>query len=227
MSRAISYLPILIAAMLLTAGCQQEMAKQPAYRPLEASDFFGDGRSERPLVAGTIARGHLQTDVAFFTGRRQRTPADQDAAAVSPAEGAAAVRSVNPDDMSLYVDTFPLPVTPDLVERGRERYTIFCAVCHDARGEGNGIVVQRGFTKPPSYHIDRLQAAPPGYLFAVVSQGYGSMPDYAAQIPSRDRWAIVAFVRALQLSQHARLDDLPEAERREALKHLEDRDGRP
>ncbi|HXN21181.1 MAG TPA: cytochrome c [Candidatus Dormibacteraeota bacterium] len=156
------------------------MASQPKQRALSPAAFFEDGRSERPLVDGTVARGSL----------------DEDALAL-------------PKDSS----AFPLPVTQDLLERGAERYHIFCSVCHGTLGDGNGMVVQRGFRRPSSYHLDRLRQAPNGYFYDVMTNGFGAMPDYAAQIPPRDRWAIVAYIRALQLSQHASLAELPPAVR--------------
>jgi len=197
------------------------MGKQPAFRPLEKSTFFADGRSERPLVRGTIARGQLETDVAFFTGRRERLPKPEIVAAAGQEASKPAVRLVNPDDMSSYIDTIPLEVTAEFIARGRERYTIYCAVCHGEYGYGDGVVVNRGFTAPPSYHIDRLRTAPVGYLFAVQTYGYGAMADYAEQIAPRDRWAIVAYLRALQLSQNVRLADLPAGEREQIVAAIE------
>jgi mono/diheme cytochrome c family protein len=202
-----------LALCLLTTGCQQKMARQPAYRPLQESDFFADNRAARPLVAGTIARGHLQSDTQFFTGRRSPYGAEAHAVAVvgsgSPF-GTAATALVQ----GQFVDTFPLPVTEEVLQRGRERFTIFCTPCHDRLGTGNGKIVQRGFTKPPSYHELRLRQAPAGYFFDVITHGHGAMPDYASQVPPRDRWAIVGYIRALQLSQHATLQDVPEEERK-------------
>jgi mono/diheme cytochrome c family protein len=218
----VAALVLLVFALIVAlAGCQQKMGKQPAFRPLEKSTFFPDGRSERPLVAGTIARGQLETDVAFFTGRRERLPKPTVVAAAGEQAGKPTVRQVDPDDMSSYVDSFPLEVNAASIERGRERYTIYCAVCHGDYGYGDGVVVNRGFTAPPSYHIDRLRNAPIGYLFAVQTYGYGAMADYAAQITPRDRWAIVAYLRALQTSQNVRLADLPAAERERILAKLE------
>ena len=158
------------------------MHDQPKYIPLRPSDFFGDGRSERPLIAGTVARGHLNDDTAFYTGK-------------------------GPDGKPL--DAFPFPVTRAMIERGQDRFNIFCAPCHDRLGTGDGMIVRRGFRKPPSYHIDRLRQATNGYIFDVITNGFGAMPDYAAQIEPRDRWAIVAYVRALQLSQNASINDVP------------------
>lgn len=194
-------------------GCRQEMADQPAYRPLEPSAFFADGRSARPLVHGTVARGHLYDDAHLYTGKRE------DANEALRAAGVAAVR----DPISglfqhvagdPYVDSFPFPVTKKVLERGRERFDIYCSMCHDRAGTGQGMIVQRGFTQPPSLQIPRLRQAKEGYLFDVITRGLGAMPDYSGQIKARDRWAIVAYVRALQLSQSATLEDVPEAERK-------------
>jgi mono/diheme cytochrome c family protein len=180
---------LLLAACcyLLLAGCQQQMADQPRYEPLQRSTFFGDERSARPLPPGTVARGHLNADQAFYTGMSGGTP----------------------------VATFPLRVTPEVLARGRERFDIFCAPCHGRTGNGDGMVVRRGFRPPPSYHVDRLRQAPVGHFFDVMTKGFGAMPDYAAQVPPRDRWAIAAYIRALQLSQHATLADVPPAERKQ------------
>jgi mono/diheme cytochrome c family protein len=151
------------------------MHDQPKYEPLEATTFFDDGMSARPPVPGTVARGSLGGDELFLTGKVGGQPAP----------------------------VFPYPVTREMVDRGQERYDIFCAPCHDRVGTGRGMVVRRGYREPPSLHIERLRAAPPGHFFDVITNGFGAMPDYRAQIPPADRWAIVAYVRALQLSQHA------------------------
>ena len=142
----------------------------------------------RPLVSGTVARGQLQTDAHFYTGMVESKAAD----------------------------TLPFPVTRPLLDRGQERYAIFCVPCHDSLGNGHGIVVQRGFRQPPSFHLERLREAPIGHFFEVMTNGFGAMADYATQIPPRDRWAIAAYIRALQLSQHATLTDVP-AEVRQRL----------
>ena len=183
--------PILALAALLT-GCRRDMQDQPKYIPLRPSSFFDDGRSARPLVEGTVARDHLDADAAFYTGKVDNKP----------------------------VDAFPFPVTRAVLDRGQERFNIYCAPCHDRLGNGHGMIAQRGFNHPPpqSYHIDRLRQAPVGYFFDVITNGVGAMPDYAAQIEPRDRWAIVAYVRVLQLSQNATLDDVPPAERAELAK---------
>jgi len=173
--------------MLFALGaCRRDMQDQPKYLPLSESAFFADGRSERPPVEGTVARGQLDANVGYQTGRVGRT----------------------------YLQTTPVALTPDLLARGRERYDIFCSPCHDRAGTGGGMIVLRGFKRPPSFHIDRLRQEPDGYLFVAVSEGFGVMPSYAAQIPVADRWAIVGYVRALQLSQHATLADVPDAARK-------------
>jgi mono/diheme cytochrome c family protein len=190
---------------LLLPACQQRMAVQPSIRPDQASSFFPDGRASRPLVAGTVARGHLRTDYQQFAGTRTRpgrawaVPAALIGNAGAGGLGALALAA---GQESNYVDTFPFPVTRELIEHGQHRYMIYCIVCHDPLGTGRGKIVERGYTAPPSYHIERLRNAPVGHFFAVMTDGYGSMPDYRQQIPPRDRWAIAAYIRALQLSQH-------------------------
>jgi mono/diheme cytochrome c family protein len=170
-------------ALFVLAGCRQEMFDQPRGKPHRPSDFFADGRLDRPPVEGTIARGQLRDDPHFYTGKVGEQ----------------------------LVATFPFPVTRAVLERGRERFNIYCAPCHDRLGNGNGMIVRRGYRAPPSLHIDRLRDAPVGHYFDVISNGLGAMPDYTAQIPVRDRWAVIAYVRALQLSQRATLADVPPA----------------
>lgn len=211
------YFTLAIAA-LLAAGCQQKMANQPSYKPDDPSEFYPDGKSARPVVAGTVARGHLRIDSALFTGR---TPAAAAAAGGAQEQSAAAEESEHPllaaeaREFTGVVDEFPFPLTPEILEHGRNRFLIYCVVCHDAVGTGLGKIVERGYTRPPSYHIERLRKAPAGYFFRVITRGYGSMPSYAAQVPVRDRWAIVAYIRALQLSQRFPEDKLPPELRRE------------
>jgi mono/diheme cytochrome c family protein len=166
-------------------GCRQDMHDQPKYRPYRKSDFFGDGRSARPLVSGTVARGQLREDLLFASGK----------------SGTA------------FTDAFPIPVDEALLRRGQERYRIYCSPCHGLLGRGDGVIVRRGYRQPSSFHVDRLRQQPAGYFFDVISHGFGAMPDYAPQIPLKDRWAIVAYVRALQLSQNAILADVPPEER--------------
>jgi len=158
------------------------MQDQPKYIPLRPTGFFADGRSERQLIEGTVARGHLDDDTAFYAGK-------------------------GPDGK--FLDTFPFAVDKSVIQRGQERYNIYCTPCHDRLGTGDGMIVRRGYRHPPSYHIDRLRQAPNGYIYDVITNGFGAMPDYAAQIQPRDRWAIVAYIRALQLSQNASINDVP------------------
>ena len=175
---------------LFLFGCRLDMHVQPKYVPLDGSNFFADGRSERPEVPGTVAHGHLRTDELLYTGKLNGELAD----------------------------VFPFPITRTVLERGRERYNIYCSPCHDYTGGGNGLVVQRGFPPPPSYHIDRLMKAPAGHFFDVMTNGFGMMYSYASRVTPEDRWAIVAYIRALQLSQHATLDDVPPKEREHLTK---------
>jgi mono/diheme cytochrome c family protein len=180
--------PGILCLVVLLAGCRQDMQDQPKYIPLRPSTFFDDGRSERPLVEGTVARGHLDADAAFYTGKIDGKP----------------------------VEAFPFAITRDVLDRGQQRYNIYCSPCHDRLGNGLGMVVRRGYRQPPKFHIERLRKASVGYLYDVITEGFGAMPDYAAQIEPHDRWAIVAYVRVLQLSQNASINDVP-AEARTAL----------
>jgi hypothetical protein len=162
------------------------MHDQPKYKAQARSDFFADGRVGRPRVEGTVARGHLKDDPHLYTGK--------------VGDG--------------FADALPFPLTKAVLLRGQERYRIFCTPCHGQTGRGDGMVVRRGYRKPASFHDERLRDKEPvGYLFDVITSGFGAMPDYAAQISPEDRWAIVAYVRALQLSQHARPEDVPEDQR--------------
>jgi hypothetical protein len=178
-------LGLLLTAITLLSACRIDMHVQPRQNPLSRSDFFSDQRSERPAVEGTVARGQLRDDTYFYTGKIGNSPGDY----------------------------MPFKVTKEVLERGRERYNIFCAPCHSRVGDGNGFIPSRGFArKPPSYHIPRLQKAPLGYFYDVITNGFGIMPDYASQIPPQDRWNIVAYVRALQLSQNATQADVPQGQ---------------
>jgi mono/diheme cytochrome c family protein len=175
-----------VVCLVALAGCRQNMHNQPKYIPLRESETFADGTSARPLPAHTVARGFLRADSGAFTGL---------------------ARDGRP------VTDFPLAVSREILVRGEQRYNIFCSPCHDRAGTGRGMVVRRGYKQPPSFHIDRLRSSPVGYLYNVITEGFGVMPPYASQIPPEDRWAIVAYVRALQLSQNARLADLSPEER--------------
>ncbi len=183
-----SVLATIALLLLICAACSPNMRDQPRYKSLAKSDFLEDGRASRPAVPGTVARDHLKTDRRFYEGK--------------VAAGLAG--------------NVPFPVDRQVLERGRERFGIFCTPCHGLVGDGNGMIVQRGFRRPPSFHIDRLREAPDGHYFDVITNGFGAMVSYASRIPPRDRWAITAYVRALQLSQNAGLDDIP-AEERELL----------
>jgi mono/diheme cytochrome c family protein len=177
-----------LAAGLLAAGCRQDMHDQPKFKPYARSDFFEDQRSARPLVDGTIARGHLREDTIFYTGKAAGKP----------------------------VEAFPFAVSAAVMARGHERFDIFCSPCHGRTGAGDGMIVLRGYRKPPTFHQDRLRQAAPGYTFDVITNGFGAMPDYAQQIPVQDRWAIAAYLKALQRSQNATLGQVP-ADARAAL----------
>lgn len=193
---------------LLPSACQQRMASQPSTRPDEESTFYADGRGNRPLVEGTVARGHLRADLHLFTGRKSDAPPRgiRSAAVLglgpNPIALAAATAVAREERYEEYVDEFPFPITRKVLKHGQDRFLIFCVVCHDPLGTGRGKIVERGYTQPPSYHIERLRRAPVGHFYDVVTNGYGSMPEYKQQIPPRDRWAIIAYIRALQLSQH-------------------------
>jgi mono/diheme cytochrome c family protein len=191
------------------------MASQPSFRPDEAG-------ANRDLVRGAVARGHLRTDAHLFTGTRSGAGGDLGrnwggAAALLGLAGAGplAAASTAAARESDYVDTFPFPVTREVLQHGQDRFLIYCVVCHDPLGRGRGKIVERGYTPPPSFHIERLRRAPVGHFFDVMTNGYGSMPDYRQQIPVRDRWAIAAYVRALQLSQHYPAAELTDDMRRE------------
>jgi mono/diheme cytochrome c family protein len=173
----------LAGACLTAVGCSRlDMQDQPKYKPQRPSDFFADGRSEREPVEGTIARGTLNEDTAFYDGK---------------------------DASGNDIDTFPIAVNKAVIERGQNRFDIYCAPCHGRIGNGLGMIVRRGFKQPPSYHIDRLRQAPVGHFYDVITNGYGAMLNYASQVQVRDRWAIVSYIRALQYSQNANINDLP------------------
>ena len=180
----------MMGAISVASGCRQDMHNQPRFggnRSLRGSDFFADGRSERDLPQGTVARGpdHLREDTYFYTGK------------VGPNEGL----------------VFPMPITREVLERGQQRFNVYCTPCHSALGNGQGMIVMRGFKGPASFHEERLRNAPVGHFIDVMTNGFGAMPDYAAQIAPADRWAIAAYIRVLQLSQSASVAEVPEQER--------------
>lgn len=187
--RRISLRAALIAAASLaslTSGCRQDMQIQPRYNPYDAASFFDDGRSARLPVPGTVARGELHLDELLYTGK------------------------VDGKDS----EVFPFPITRADLERGQERYNIYCSPCHDVTGSGRGMIVLRGFPQPPSYHIDRLRQAPPGHFFDVMTNGLGVMYSYASRVSPEDRWRIAAYIRALQLSQLVNITDVPPTEQK-------------
>lgn len=179
------FVPFLLLAVMGTAGCRLDMHVQPRYNPLAKSDFFSDQRAARPLVEGTVAHGDERADTYFYTGKIGNDPGEY----------------------------MPFPVTKEVMERGRERFNVYCSPCHSRLGDGNGFVPTRGFSrKPPSYHIERLQKAPLGYFYDVMTNGFGIMLDYSAQVSPRDRWCIAAYIRALQLSENATMADVPQGQ---------------
>jgi mono/diheme cytochrome c family protein len=183
LSRGAGASAVLLACAL--TACRQDMHDQPRYKPLAGTNFFGDGRSARPEVEGTVAREHLRIDTARYTGKM--------------GDGA--------------VDTFPFAITLADVQRGQERFNIYCSPCHSRLGDGNGMVVRRGFHQAANYHTEKLREAPVGHFFDVITNGFGAMPSYASRVEPDDRWRITAYIRALQLSENATLNDVPPAER--------------
>lgn len=182
MTKTLSYL--WMPLMLLAGGCElrQAMYDQPKYTAMQESTFFTNGMSARLPVEGAVARGYLEDDPHLHEGRIDGN----------------------------FVDSFPFEITTEVMKRGQQRFNIYCTPCHDHTGSGNGIIVQRGFKKPTSFHDERLVKSPEGYFYNVIKNGYGVMMDYSAQVPVEDRWAIIAYIRALQLSQRATIDDVPE-----------------
>ena len=183
----LAFLSLLVAcSTLLTTACRRDMFHQPYSKPLESSDFFQDNHmASRPLPAHTVARGHLNADDALYTGKIGTN----------------------------LVETFPFSINREMMERGRERFEIYCSPCHGRTGEGNGMIVQRGFPPPPSYHIDRLRTAPAGHFYDVITHGYGIMYSYASRVEPADRWAIAAYIRALQKSRNSTLAEVPADQR--------------
>jgi mono/diheme cytochrome c family protein len=209
--RSVSCCLLFAVCCLLTAGCRRDMQDQPKMKPYRATSFFKDGLSSRPLVEGTVPRGFLKTDTEFFTGKKagrtsfatnnQQTPAGPQPGIAGANKTANVSAAAYPDD----VEVFPLQVTKEIVERGKERYEIFCSACHGLTGNGDGMIVRRGFRRAASFNDDRLRQAPVGHFFDAITNGWGTMPAYAPQIPAQDRWAIIAYIRALQLSQQSQL----------------------
>lgn len=193
------------------------MHDQPKYRPLRPIDQIGsinDGRSARPLIEGTVARDQLRDDVEFYTGklRQGAQPGSPNGAQAQGVSGTQA-STASPQIYQGFITEFPMPITAADLDRGQERFNIYCSVCHGRLGDGSGMIVRRGFRKPPSFHDERLRNAPIGYFFDVETNGFGAMPDYASQIPPEDRWRVIAYIRALQLSQRGTIADVPPNDR--------------
>jgi mono/diheme cytochrome c family protein len=226
MTRYLQPLAASVAVLVACAsGCQQKMADQPSYRPYQPSNFFPKGTSAQKIPAGAMAREWLRSDDPLMTGlkpdaRHAHGPVDPRTGVSPPPD--------SPSDPGKFVDTYPFELTETDVLQGQQSFTIFCAICHDPLGTGNGKVPERSYVKPPNFHTDDsrgfslyrksipLREAPVGYIYEVVRRGYGAMPRYGPQVPPRDRWKIVAYVRSLQLSQHAELAALAPAERKAA-----------
>jgi hypothetical protein len=186
-------------SLLFAVGCRQDMQDQPKFFPQRGTDFYADGRSVRPQVENTVARNQLHEDGYFYTGL------------VNGKEG----------------NGMPFPATLEVLERGQERYNVYCTPCHSRVGNGIGMIVQRGYAKAGSFHSARLETAPLGHFFHVITNGYGAMPDYSAQVSPADRWAIVAYIKALQLSQKATQADVPAGAHVESLSSIAEHEGLP
>ncbi len=182
-------IPAAVLFLLALTGCRDDMHNQPRYKPLAESEFFPDHRAARPAVEGTVARGHLHIDTARYTGK------------------------FNGED----IDQFPIPIARRDIEIGRERFNIYCTPCHGRLGDGNGMVVLRGFRQAASYYTDKLMNAPVGHFFDVMTNGFGAMPSYASRIEPDDRWRIVAYIKVLQASESAKINDVP-ADQRQNLR---------
>ncbi|MFN7945380.1 MAG: cytochrome c [Blastocatellia bacterium] len=197
---------LLLLPLMLLAGCRQDMHNQPKYLPLRPSEFFADGQSSRKPVDGTVARGSLDNDV--FIPAKTGVPAGQ-ASPAAPAATGGNQKSAAAAGTQTGAGSFPFPITSEVLARGEERFNINCSPCHGRTGYGDGMIVRRGFPQPPSYHIDRLRSAPDAHFYDVMTNGFGRMPTYADQVSPRDRWMIIAYIRALQLSQNATVADVP------------------
>lgn len=192
---------VLVLAAFLATGCRYDMQDQPRYKVYKQSDFFADNRASREPVAGTVAKGQLHDDKAFYTGKIANPNPNAQVQTTTDASGNTLVTSF-PND----IDEFPVPVTKELIDRGQNRFNVYCIVCHGATGNADGMVVRRGFPKPPTYHDDRLRNAPVGHFFDVMTNGWGRMNSYAAQISPADRWAIVAYIRTMQMAQNPEMN---------------------
>ncbi len=226
---------LLACLLLLLTGCGGQMANQPRYEPYEASNFFADGQASRQVVEGAVPRGYVQADTLLYTGRDvagteggeegaegdtgntgdtsgagEQATTDEAGGEESGSEAGDNAAQQARDDLAT---VYPFPITREVLERGQERYNISCTPCHGRLGNGDGMIIRRGYPAPPSLHIERLREAPPGHFFDVITNGWGVMPPYEGQIAVIDRWAITAYIEALQRSQNATLDDVPADER--------------
>ena len=188
----------MLASIIGETACRQDMQDQPKYKPLQESRFYADGRSARPIPAGTIARDELNDDDLFHTGKANGT----------------------------WTDTIPLTVNMQLLRRGRQRFDIYCSPCHGRIGDGNGMIALRGVRRPADLTSARIREEPPGYIFDVITNGFGGMGDYGDQVPPHDRWAIVAYMRALELSHNATLADVPPQEQSQLTSQPQPGEGR-
>lgn len=175
----------LLLLTLLLGACRRDMQDQPKYKPLAESKFFADHRSARPMVDDTVPRGYLRTDLARYAGKMN----------------------------GVDVNYFPFPITRADLDRGQDRFNIYCSPCHSRLGDGNGLIVKRGYRNPPSYYTDRVVKAPVGHFFDVITNGFGAMPSYASRVTPDDRWRIIAYIRVLQFSQTATINDVPQQDR--------------
>ena len=174
-----------LALAMFLGGCRRDMQDQPKYKPLHESDFFADHRSERPMVDDTVPRGYLRTDLALYTGKMN----------------------------GVDINYFPMPISREDLVRGQDRFNIYCSPCHSRLGDGNGLIVKRGYHNPPSYYTDRVMKAPVGHFFDVITNGFGAMPSYASRVTPDDRWRIIAYIRTLQFSESATINDVPAEDR--------------
>ena len=200
---------VLLGVCLIGGACRQDMQDQPKMKPYRSTSFFGDGLAMRQPVAGTIPRGYLRSDKALFSGKKDTNAnanantaqTGQQTTGANGATSGTANANANANAYKDDVDTFPFPITEETMQRGRERFEIFCSVCHGLSGHGDGMIVRRGYRKAASFHDDRLRQAPVGHFFDVITNGWGAMPSYAPQVPVQDRWAIIAYIRALQTAE--------------------------
>lgn len=194
----------ILSLIALGAGCRYDMQDQPRYKPYKQSDFFADKRASRDLPAGTVPRGQLREDKALYTGKKENADPNAQVQTTTDASGNTLVAS-----FPNAIEEFPVFVDKALIDRGEERYKVFCIVCHGPVGNGDGMIVRRGFSKPPTFNDDRLRNAPVGHFFDVITNGQGRMNSYAHQVPVADRWAIIAYIRTLQISQNPNAQPLP------------------